>query len=71
MFLYSRVYFGDDTYSLEKKFLLLSRPENGALRQVKKTSLSKEDLPIPGGDREGWKDQRYSHVKGSLYIDRR
>jgi hypothetical protein len=42
-----------------KKFLLL-RPENvgakaknGGLRQVKKTSLSKEDLSIPGRDMEG------------------
>jgi hypothetical protein len=41
-----------NAYSLEKKFLL-PRPENGGLRQVKKTSLSKEDLPIPGRDREG------------------
>jgi len=29
------------------------RPENGGLRQVKKTSLSKEDLSIPGRDMEG------------------
>ncbi len=29
------------------------RPENGGLRQVKKTSLSKEDLPMPPGDRAG------------------
>jgi hypothetical protein len=41
-----------NAYSLEKMFLL-PRPENGGLRQVKKTSLSKEDLPIPGRDREG------------------
>ncbi len=43
----------------EKKFLFTkarkwgARTENGGLRQVKKTSLSKEDLPIPGRDREG------------------
>ncbi len=43
------------------------KAKNGGLRQVKKTSLSKEDLSIPGRDRERrmiclletWKDKRY------------
>ncbi len=43
------------------------RPENGGRRQVRKTSLSKDDLPIPGRDREGEWYVSWRHGKTKRY----